>query len=150
MEEIVHAFGIDWRLIVIQMFNFAILVGVLWYFLYTPVLKILREREEKIRKGVEDAEAANTARLCAEKDRAVVLQTAEQEAKGVVKNAEKLAEEKTLRIHKEADKKALAIIKDAEAQALELAEKSRRESEADIARIAILAAEKILVSQHSK
>lgn len=150
MEEIIQAFGIDWRLIVIQMTNFGILVGVLWYFLYTPVLKVLREREEKIKKGVEDAEAANIALMNAEKERAVVLGAAEQEAKGVVKNAEKLAEEKTRGIHDEAEKRATAILNEAEVQAQELKEKSRRESEAEIARIAILAAEKILQGSNSK
>lgn len=150
MEEIISAFGINWKLIIIQMVNFAILLGVLWYFLYTPVLKILREREEKIKKGIADAEDAHNALMSAEKERAVVLGAAEQEAKGVVKNALKLAEEKTQGIHEEAEKKAVAILKDAEAQAEELKEKSKRESEADIARVAILAAEKILHTQHSK
>jgi F-type H+-transporting ATPase subunit b len=150
MEEIIHAFGIDWRLIVIQMFNFAILLGVLWYFLYTPVLKILNEREAKIRKGVEDANAASEALKHAESERAVVLSKAEVEAKGVVKNAEKLGEEKMLLMQREAENKAQTILKDAEAQAVELSEKSRRESEAEIARVAILAAEKILEKQHSK
>ena len=58
MEEIIHAFGIDWRLIVIQMFNFAVLAGALWYFLYTPVLTILSDREAKLKKGVEDVPQA--------------------------------------------------------------------------------------------
>ena len=49
MQEILTAFGIDWRLIVIQVFNFAMLAYVLWYFLYTPVLKLLAEREENVR-----------------------------------------------------------------------------------------------------
>ena len=62
MEEILHAFGIDWRLILIQVVNFGILAGALWYFLYTPVLKILNDREEKIRKGIEYAEAAQETR----------------------------------------------------------------------------------------
>ncbi len=150
MEEIIHAFGIDWRLIVIQMFNFAILLGVLWYFLYTPVLKILNEREAKIRKGVEDAEAAGEALKRAEGERATVLGAAEVAAMGVVKNAEKRGEEKMLLLQQEAERKAHTILKDAEAQAIELSQKSRRESEAEIARVAILAAEKILSGHPAK
>jgi F0F1-type ATP synthase membrane subunit b/b' len=63
MEEIIHAFGIDQRLIIIQIVNFAILAGALGYFLYTPVLRLLREREEKIAQGLKDAEE-DSARGC--------------------------------------------------------------------------------------
>ncbi len=76
MEEIIHAFGIDWRLIVIQIFNFALLVAALWYFLYTPILKILEERESKLKQGVLDAEKAATARSEADTEKSVVLKEA--------------------------------------------------------------------------
>jgi F0F1-type ATP synthase membrane subunit b/b' len=48
MEAIVEAFGIDAHLIIVQIVNFAILMAALGYFLYTPILNLLRDREEKI------------------------------------------------------------------------------------------------------
>lgn len=149
MEEIIHAFGIDWRLIAIQMFNFAILMGALWYFLYTPVLTIIREREDKIRKGVEDAKKAEEALQSAEQERARVLTRAEHEAKDVVQHAHVRAEERAGVLEQEAREKAQSIIGDAEKRAEELAHEAKRESDAEIARIAILAAEKILIERQS-
>jgi len=58
MEEIAKVFGLDWKLLIIQAVNFGVLLLVLWYFLYKPVLKMLDERRGKIQKGVEDAENA--------------------------------------------------------------------------------------------
>jgi F-type H+-transporting ATPase subunit b len=144
MEEILHAFGIDGKLIVIQIVNFAILAGVLTYFLYTPVLKLLSEREAKIKKGVEDAENAAKA-----------LSEADTEKKSIVASAHKDAEEIAIRAKQFADQKSADIIRDAEAKGASLLEsahmrgeeikvQARKESDAEIAKLAVLAAEKIL------
>ena len=58
MEQLIHAFGIDARLILLQVINFGLLMAVLSYLLYKPVLKVLAERQEKIAQGVKDAEEA--------------------------------------------------------------------------------------------
>ena len=50
MEEIIKAFGIDGRLIVIQIVNFTILMSILGYFLYTPILNLLRNVKRKLPK----------------------------------------------------------------------------------------------------
>ena len=94
MQEIINAFGIDIRLITIQIFNFGIVVFILWYFLYTPVLTILKEREEKIKKGISDAEYAEAIRKQVEEQKHVVLKTAHDEASHIVSRAVAHAEEK--------------------------------------------------------
>jgi F-type H+-transporting ATPase subunit b len=144
MEEIIHAFGIDWRLIVIQMFNFAVLAGALWYFLYTPVLGILKEREAKLKKGVEDAEAAGVARTEADVERQQVLKGAHTEAGDIVTRARVHAEEKEVTILNEAAVRAERALADAAQKAEEIKARAHKESEAEIAQLAILAAEKVL------
>ncbi len=144
MEEIIHAFGIDWRLIVIQMFNFAILGAALWYFLYTPVLKILTEREAKLKKGVEDAESAATARKEADAEKSAVISEARKQAEALVETGSKHAELKGGEIIAEANARATKLIEDAAARAEEERMRARAASEAEIAQAAILAAEKIL------
>lgn len=144
MEEIVHAFGIDWRLIVIQMFNFAILVGALWYFLYTPVLKLLDEREAKLKKGVEDAENAAKERALAETEKSEILASARKQAESLVEDASRHAELKGSDIVHEAEARVARMLEDAKLRAEEEKIRARKESEAEIAEAAILAAEKIL------
>lgn len=148
MEEILHAFGIDGRLIVIQIFNFAILAGALWYFLYTPVLKLLNEREAKVKKGIEDAEKAAQALTEADTEKAAIISEARSEAATIVQKGTKHAEEKQTAIISEAQEKAQRQLEQAKLQAEELKAKALKESEAEIAKLAILGAEKVLRSEN--
>jgi F-type H+-transporting ATPase subunit b len=144
MQEIIHAFGIDWRLIVIQVFNFAMLAGILWYFLYTPILKLLADREAKIKKGIEDAESAGKALALADAEKQTILSAAQGEASAIVERASSHAEQKGAGIVAEAMQKAERVAEDAREKALEIKAQAHKESEAEIAQVAILAAEKII------
>lgn len=147
MEGILHTFGIDGRLIVIQIFNFALLGAALWYFLYTPVLTMLSEREKKIKKGVEDAENAAQALASAENEKSSILTEANKEAESVATRATLHAKEKAALIAAEADAKAARTIADAQQKGEDLKAQARKESEDEIAKVAVLAAEKVLRQQ---
>ena len=144
MEQLIQAFGIDAKLIVVQIINFIILVTALSYFLYKPVLKVLADREEKIVKGIKDAEAAATAKADADTEKQTILSAAHTEAETVAKNAKAYADEKSETIIGEARTKAEDVIKDAEQKGSEIKTRAQKESEAEIAKLAILAAEKVL------
>jgi F-type H+-transporting ATPase subunit b len=47
---------IDWFTIIAQIFNFIILVLLLRKFLYRPILKVMKEREDRIRSQLDEAE----------------------------------------------------------------------------------------------
>jgi len=144
MEEIIHAFGIDQRLIVIQIVNFALLMAALGYFLYKPILRLLAERESKIAQGIKDAEAAARAKETAEADKQAVLAAAHLDAAAVAERAKAGADEKTAVLISTAEAKAAELLKNAEANALALRAAAVKESEKEVAQVAILAAEKLL------
>lgn len=144
MQEILHAFGIDWRLIVIQIFNFGLLAGALWYFLYTPVLKLIAEREEKIKQGVEDALKAEKALESADAEKNVILKEAHGEAMHIVTRGTQHAEEKKQALISEASEKIARQLKNAEVRAEEIKANALKASEAEIVKMAMLAAEKVL------
>lgn len=148
MESLIQAFGIDLRLITIQVINFVVLAAVLSYLLYKPVLKMLNEREAKIKQGLNDALAAAKARENAEEERKDIVQIAHQEAEDVGKRAEVYAKDKAAEITAAAEASAVDKIRLAEERAIALSEEAKRQSEAEIAKLAVLAAEKIL--QESK
>lgn len=147
MEEILNAFGIDLKLIIVQMLNFGVLLFALWYFLYTPILRLLSDRQEKIRKGVEDANTAAESLKNAEKITGEMLAAAHTEAGHIVKRAEEHANQKVDEIFAESHKKAEAIVAHAEKVGEDIKEKSKKDAEAEIAKAAILAAEKILAER---
>ena len=144
MEQLIEAFGIDVKLIVVQIINFAILVGLLSYFLYKPLLKVLQDREDKISQGVKDAEAAAKVRSEAENEKQSIVSEAHKEAEEVAARARVHAEEKAATILTSADEKAVGIVSNAEQKAEDIKIQARKDSEAEIAKLAVLAAEKVL------
>jgi F-type H+-transporting ATPase subunit b len=144
MEEIIKAFGIDGRLIIIQIINFGILMAALGYFLYKPVLKMLAEREEKIAQGLKDAEAAAIAKNQAEAEKKDILTAAHSSAEDVVARSKGTAETKAAEIMADAQNKAADVLKSAADKAEQMRIQVQKEAESEIAKTAILAAEKIL------
>lgn len=144
MESLLDAFGIDVKLLLAQLVNFGVLFVALTWLLYKPVMKTLDERAAKIAQGVEDAEIASEKALRADENAAKVVKGAETEAEGIVSSARDLAGTEKSRIMKEAEARAAQVAADAEARAEETAAKALRDSEKEVARLAVLAAEKVL------
>ena len=138
-------FGVDWHLLLIQAVNFALLLAVLTYFLYRPILRIIDERREKVAEGVRIAQHGADQKLEDAKTQGErMVSDSAREAEGLVATAHTRASEMTAETVKAAESKADAILKDAQAHAEEAKRLAMQESAKDIARAAMLAAEKIL------
>ena len=144
MEQLFDAFGIDWKLLIAQAVNFGVLLVALTYFLYKPVLKTLDERKAKVAKGVLDAEEAEQKLAEADSEVSQKLTTATGEAESIVAGARESANSEKSRILKDAESRAADIAADADARAKETAARALRESEKEVARLAVLAAEKVM------
>ncbi len=144
MGALFTTFGIDWHLLIAQTINFGILAALLTWLLYKPVLNMVKERERIITKGVNDAE--ESAKRLTETGVEIQARThaAEVEASDIVEQARRAALDERAKLLKEAEARALAIARDADARAKETAVRSMRESEREVARLAVLAAEKIM------
>lgn len=149
MQEIIHAFGIDWRLIVIQIFNFTLLALGLWYFLYTPVLSMLEKRQKTIEEGVAHAAEAERKLRHADEEKAGILKAAHEDARAIGERAKVHADEKTSMLLREAEAKSERILEEAKKEGESLKERLYKESEGEIAKTALLAAEKILRERRS-
>ncbi|PCI28384.1 ATP synthase F0 subunit B [Candidatus Kaiserbacteria bacterium] len=144
MEEIAKVFGLNWKLLLIQAVNFGVLLLVLWYFLYTPVLKMLDERKKKVEEGVKNAEKAGERLSEIEVERDEVLKEATDNASNILLNSKERSAELATEIVEDANKKAEYILTTADERARETQSKAMRESREEISKAAILAAEKIL------
>ncbi len=148
MEELFHAFGIEWQLLAAQVVNFGIVVAALTYFLYKPLMKVLTERQAKIAQGVKDAEAVAQEKTVVASQKAGIIAKAEQDAAGIVDRAAVQAKEERAGILRAAQERAEGVLRDADLQSEALKEAALKESREEIARTAILAAEKILATKH--
>ena len=144
MDALFAAFGINWKLLLIQVVNFGLLLSLLSYFLYKPVLRIIDERRRSIEEGVRKAQAADAELADAKKEREDIVATAAKEAESLVASARTRADEKAGEIVRTAESRADSVMKDAEARAEEAKRQAIKASEKEIARAAVLAAEKIL------
>jgi F-type H+-transporting ATPase subunit b len=144
MQQLLSAFGIDWHLLAAQAVNFAIVVIALWYFLYKPVLAMLTKRQEIVAKSVSDAAKVEELFAGADHEAESRVKAADIEAEKIVTLARESANTEKTRLLKEADERAALVAKDADARAVETSARARRESEREVARLSILAAEKIL------
>lgn len=147
MDQLLEAFGINGSLLLAQLVNFGVLFVGLTYLLYKPVMKTLDERRRMVAQGVEDAEAATEKLARADDEAKEVVQSAESEAEGIVSVARESAQGERARILKEAEVRAASVERDAQARAKEDAARALRDSEKEIARLAILAAEKVVRSK---
>lgn len=144
MEQVATVFGLDWRLLIIQAVNFGLLLVIMWRFLYRPLARIMDERQKVIEKGVHDSEKAEQRLKEIEAERTGVLKKAATESDSIIEQATKHAKEKESEIVTDARTHGDHIVRDAEQKAEEIRKQAYEESKADIARIAVLSAEKIL------
>ncbi|MEK7604492.1 MAG: ATP synthase F0 subunit B [Patescibacteria group bacterium] len=144
MDQLFSAFGIDWRLLIAQAINFALVLVALRYFLYTPVMDMLAKRKALVAQGVADAEKAGALLAGADHEAAERVRTADTKAQELLARAREAAAAEKGRLLKEAEERAAALTREAALRTEEAAARGKRESEREIARVALLAAEKIL------
>ncbi|MDP9244775.1 MAG: F0F1 ATP synthase subunit B [Chloroflexota bacterium] len=92
------AFGVDVFKLAFQIINFLLILYLLNRFLFKRVVTLLDERQTKISKGLEDAEAAARDRELARAEREAALDEARKEAQAMIARATKIAEESRVEI----------------------------------------------------
>jgi F-type H+-transporting ATPase subunit b len=148
MSQVLAAFGIDWHLLLINAINFALLLLALWYFLYAPLTKMLRERRQMVAQGVRDAESAQQKLHEVERSRGEILAKAGHEADEVLSKARAAAEAKAAEVAVQSETRAAAALVEAEAQAQELKAQALAESKQEVAKLVVLGMERIF-NEHS-
>jgi len=144
MAELFHAFGVEWKLLLAQAVNFAVVLGALWYFLYRPLARVLEKRRGVIAQGVADAAQAKETLDGAASEASETIAAAQTEADRVLAGARTTAGTERAKLLKEAEVRAALLEEDARLKALETKAQALKESEKEIARLAVLAAGKVL------
>ncbi len=119
MEQLLGKLGVNWNLLLAQVINFMLVLGVLSYFIYRPFLDLLDKRRARIQKAMDDAarienqmqefevmkaeqqkkldresgEYLEAMRHKAQELQEEMVATATREAETIVQNAHKRAEE---------------------------------------------------------
>jgi len=101
--------GLNLGYLLVQIFNFMILIVVLRVWVYKPILGLLERRRENIAQGLEDARVAAEARASAEKEAAKIIADAQAEASKIVRDANERAQGVTKEVKAEAEAEAAKV-----------------------------------------
>lgn len=136
--------GLNLSFLIVQIFNFLIIVAIMAAWAYKPVVKMLKTRREKIAQGLEDARIAGEARANAEKEAEEIASSAQQNSAKIVREATERAEEVRREIREAAEAEAVEIRvaaqEDAEAEKVRILGELRGQ----VAALSIAAAQKVI------
>ena len=131
MSELLHQLGIDWRLFLSQAVNFLILLGVLRYFAYGPLVTLLKDRRARIEEGLVKADEADRRLHEVDEVMKLKMREAEQEALKMMHEVETKAKAKEAEMLEAAKKKEEAMIHEGELIIEAKAEETKKKIEAE-------------------
>jgi len=124
--------------------NFVILFGLLSVVLYRPVLKMLDERQAKIKESMEQAEQMKEQMARSEEQIKAHLETARREGQGIITQATQIGEKLEEEAKDKARQEAESLIAKAQVEIGRERDKAIDELRKEFADIAIKAAEKVI------
>lgn len=145
--EFFTQFGVDWFKLIAQIVNFLVVLYLVNRFGLKPLLRLMDERSARIRKGLEDAEAAERDRELARAERAAALDEARKEAQAMVARATKMAEDSRIEILAAARADAEQVTERARQEINAEKERAIAELRGQVADLALEAAGKLIRQQ---
>ncbi len=142
--ELLDALGLNLKVLLAQLINFAILLFILWKFGYRPILNILAKRRKKVSQGVKDAQAAEEKLNAARGKEKEVISQAKKEALVILEEAKYKAEDKKRVILDKAKEEIGEVINHEKQKIQQEKAETLKSIKADVSQLVILAVEKVL------
>jgi F-type H+-transporting ATPase subunit b len=150
MDSFIATFHIDWKILIAQAVNFAIVLVVLYMFALKPLKKILNERTTTIEGGISDAKANAEILKNTKKEYDSIVAKARTEAHEIFQEGKKEAEVKKAEMLALAQKDVEVMInngkKTLESEKIKMVE----EAKSEIVSLVVKATEKLLESSNDK
>ncbi len=138
------ALGLNLGFFLFQVFNFTIVVILLYALAYRPIINGLENRKRRIAQSLEDARIAAEARANAEAEAQAILNKAQAEASEKIREAMVRAEAAAADVKRQAEAEAAKIRAQALAEAEQERERLLSEVRSQIAMLAIAATQKLI------
>jgi F-type H+-transporting ATPase subunit b len=114
MNALISQFGLDWKLFLSQLFNFALILIILRAFVYKPLISLLNKRRDKIEQGLVKAQEAETRLHEVDEIAKEKLKGAEQESVAIISRADVKKKQLETEIMAKAKKREEELLKKAE------------------------------------
>lgn len=142
--DILNQFGIEAKLLVVQLINFVILALVFWKFILPRLTSLMNERQTQIRDSLAAAEQAQAEVAQAQAARDAELERAKQEADRVIAEAAGQAQAEAAAVITQAKEEAARIRRQQSDQLKADKETLRAELRAEVADVALATTRKVL------
>ena len=136
--------GINWGLLIAQIFNVVLLVWLLTRYLYRPVLNMLNERTRRIQESLRETELVKEQLARANEDYDQRLAQARQEAAGILAQAQERAKLQEAEIIAQARQEADRIRSDAREQSVQERDQLLRDLKNQMAELVTATASRVL------
>ena len=144
MEKLIAELGINLPSLIAFIINFVILFGLLTFFLYKPVTRMLDQRSAKIKEGIEYAERMKEESARAEETVKAQIEVGRKEGQAIIAQASQVGERVKEEARQEARKEAEVLIVKARSEIDREREESIDQLRKEFVDLAILAAEKVI------
>ncbi|MFA4845689.1 MAG: F0F1 ATP synthase subunit B [Patescibacteria group bacterium] len=136
--------GINLKIFLAQLFNFTIVLLVLWKWAYKPIVKILEERQVKIEKSVRQAQDIEKSVIKIEQEQKALMATAASEAAKILEDVRVSAEDRKKVLLEKAKDDVKAVVAQGKVQLQAQKDQMVLDARDEIGKIAVEAARKIL------
>ncbi|MEE3254327.1 MAG: F0F1 ATP synthase subunit B, partial [Chloroflexota bacterium] len=136
--------GINLSYLVVQILNFFIVMLIMSFWAWKPIVKMLDERSAKIAQSLEDAKEAAEARENAQKESEKIVAEAQAERASIIAEATKRAESAASDVQKSVEQERAQLLEQAQEAAQQYKESVLLDIRPQVAAMAIAAANKII------
>jgi F-type H+-transporting ATPase subunit b len=144
---VVQLLGINWKLFLAQLVNFAIVLFIFWKWIVKPLGKTLTQRQEKIEKGLKNAEQTDRERRQFEEEKLQEMRKTRAEADKVLRLATDSANKIKQETIAETQNQAVKLMEQAKASIESEKLQMLKDVKQEIATLVVSASEKILKSK---
>lgn len=144
MDKAVEALGLNLPQLIAQVANFFVLLLILRFTLYKPILKMLDERKQKIAEGLNAAEIARAEAAQAQTNIQAQLDTARKEGQEIVAGAQTIAQRIQAEAREQSARDRDAALERARTEIQLERDRAIAELRGEFAGITVTAAEKVI------
>lgn len=143
-EGVLGTLGVNWKLLIAQLINFSVVLLVMWKWVYTPLLKLIEDRQKKVEQGIRDAEASARSRSESERQAETAILAARKEAQRLLEEATTAGDRLRAEMAGQANEQVARIVEEGRRKLAEEKEKAVKDAKNEIAGLVVAATEKVL------
>lgn len=150
MDEIIKTFHIDWKLLIAQLINFAIVLFILWKFAIKPLSKVMNKRTKEIEKSLADAKKIEENMTKSQTERENLIKQTKREAQKIIQKSQEEGQKQGAEIVSQAKAEAQNIVTKTKEQIDLEKQKMLKEVKSEVANLVVKTTEKVLAKTVTK